>query len=327
MLSTDTEEQVLLVERRKIEPNPDNPRRLFDLRDMVALKKSIKLRGIMVPLIVFRNTSNSDRFTLLDGERRLRCARELKFEEVPVREITKPSKIENIIRMFNIHLVREPWELVPTAYALEKLIKLLEKDGKKTSSTELSKLTGMSVMRVSECKRILKYKPYLHLSLDTNPEKRIGGDFFSQLDLVFDKLKNYPEILDEFPKKKMIDIMITKKQDGTIDNFIKEFRTLKKVLTSESKGVDKRRIVENVKEYIRSGPKKTNSGAKTSSYTAEELYERTSSSIFIENEIIVKAAEITKLLSQIKMEKVKNRREFKQKLINLADKIDDFLGT
>ncbi len=326
MLNTETEGKVLLVKRTKIESNPDNPRKLFDPIDLEALQKSIKFRGIMVPLIAFRNKSDSDIFTLLDGERRLKCAKKLQLEKVPVREISKPNKIENIIRMFNIHNVRVGWELVPTAYALEKLIKLLEKEGKKTSSTELSKLTGMPSIRISECKRIMKYKPYLHLSLDTNPQKRIGGDFFSQLDIVFDKLEKYPEILDEFPKKEIIDIMIEKKQDGTIDNFIKEFRTLKKVLTSEAKGVDKERIIENVKEYISSKSKKTTSGTKSSSYTADQLYERTSSSIFIENEIIVKAAEITKLLSQINITKVKNKLEFKQKLINLADKIDDILG-
>ena len=325
-MSSKTEESILFVKHRNIEPNPDNPRRLFDLVDMDALKKSIKLRGIMVPLIVFRNSPNSDYFTLLDGERRLRCARELKLETVPVREISRPNKIENIIRMFNIHNVREGWEIVPTAYALEKLVKLLEKDGRKTSNTELSKLTGMPNIRISECKRMMKYKSYLHLSLDTNPEKRIGGDFFSQLDIVFDKLDKYPEILEEFPKKKIIDIMIKKKQSGEIDNFIKEFRTFRKVLTSNSKGVEKKRIIQNVKEYIKFEPKKDSSGkTKIRSMSANTLYEKTSSAIFTENEIIKKAAELDKLLSQITYSEIKHKLEFKQRLINLANRIDDLL--
>ena len=325
-MSDESEGAVLIVPRKNIEPNPDNPRRLFDPFDMEALKKSIHLRGIMVPLIVFRNSIGSDKFTLLDGERRLKCAKELRLDEIPVREITKPSRLENIIRMFNIHNVRQPWELVPTAYALEKMVKLLEKEGKKTTNAELSKLTGMTTVRVSECKRIMKYKPYLHLALDSNTEKRITGDFFSQLDLVFDKLEKYPEILEEFPKKKIIEIMIKKKQDGVIDNFITEFRTLKKVLSSSSKGVEKNRIIQNVKSYIKSEPKiSVNKKTKTSSFSVQTLYEKTSESIFTENEIIKKASELDNLLKQIHQSEIKNRREFKQRLLRLQEHIKKIL--
>lgn len=326
-MSTVSEKEILYIKLRKIEPNPDNPRRLFDPVDMVSLKKSIDLRGIMVPIIVFRKQVGRDEFVLLDGERRLTCAKQLGLPNVPAREISKPGKTENIIRMFNIHNVRKGWELVPTAYALDKLIILLEKEGKKTSNSELSKLTGMTTVRVSECKRIMKYKQYLYLSLDTNPEKRIGGDFFSQLDIVFDKLKKFPEILDEIPKKKIIDIMIKKKQDGTIDNFIKEFRTLRKVLESQSKGVEKKRIIENVGEYITSKTHRDKSGkTKTKAITADELYERTSSSIYTENEIMKKVKELEKLLSQIKYSKVKNKREFNKILNSLIIRIKKTLS-
>ncbi len=325
-MSSETEGNVLVVTRKSIEPNPDNPRRLFDPVDMEALKKSIHLRGIMVPLIVFRNSPNSDKFTLLDGERRLRCAKELRLDEISVREITKPNRLENIIRMFNIHNVRQNWELVPTAYALEKMVKLLEKEGKKTTNGELSKLTGMTTVRVSECKRVMKYKQYLHLSLDSNPDKRIGGDFFSQLDLVLDKLEKYPEILQEFSKKKLIDIMINKKQDGIIENILTEFRTLKRVLTSSSKGVEKKRIVENVKNYIKAEPKiSKDTKTRTSSFSAQKLYEQTSESIFTEQEIIKKASELHKLLNQIHYSELTHRLEFKQKLLRLQDRINKIL--
>lgn len=326
-MSEDLDETAPFVNIKHIEPNLDNPRRLFDPEKMEELTKSIHLRGIMVPLIVYKKSEQSDKYVLLDGECRLKCSKYLGLTTVPIREISKPTKTENLIRMFNIHNVRTPWELVPTAFALEKLIHLLEKQGKKTTSTELSKLTGMSPIRISECKRILKYKPYLHLALDSKPEKRISGDFFSQFDLVYDKLKKYPEITKQYPKKKLLEIMIKKKQDGVIDNFIKEFRMLKKILTSDMKGVPKKHIVTNVKEYIKSNPIKKHSTdkTKTKTITIEEIYERTSSIAYVESQVMKKTEDLMELLSDINYSQAKNKKEFKNTLTKLINKITKVL--
>ena len=67
--------QVVEVPPSSIEKNRDNPRMLFDVSDMKELEESISLRGILVPLIVFRKSENKDKFVLLDGERRLKCAK------------------------------------------------------------------------------------------------------------------------------------------------------------------------------------------------------------------------------------------------------------
>lgn len=319
---------VLQVNPRKIEPNPDNPRLLFDDSPMEELSKSIQRRGVMVPLIVFRKSPNSDNFVLLDGERRLRCSIKLGLKEVPVNEIQKPKPAENIIRMFNIHVLREEWELVPMAFALEKLIEILEKDGKKTTNAELAKLTRLPNIRVAECRRILKYKKYLHLSLNPDPKKRIGGDFFSQLDLVVDTIKKYPSILDEFPRKQFIELMIKKKQEGTIVNLIQEFRMFKKILESSKEGVDKKRIIENVKDFLRSEPSKEKDASgkpKTKAMSMQDLYEKTSSSAYTESQIIKTTKTLDELLDKITFNEIKNKAEFKKVLTNLTEKIKQLL--
>jgi len=315
------------IETKNIKPNPDNPRVLFDKDDLASLKKSIQIRGIMVPLIVYRESKNGNQYILLDGERRLKCAKELGKKIVPVHEIQKPTRTENIIRMFNIHNVRKGWEFVPTAYSLDRLVKLLEKEGRKTTNSELSKLTGMSVMRVSECRRVMNYKKYLHLSLDTNPDKRIGGDFFSQLDLVIDKLKKFPEIIEKYPQEKLVQIMINKKQDGTIDNFVSEFRLLKRMLTSDKKGVEKKRIVQSVKDFMDDKPKPSNSKPSKKALSIPDVYERNFSSVYVENEISKNIENLIKLLSQMKYSKSKNKSELKTTLKKLQTKIDKFLDS
>ena len=319
-----TQDKVMVIDIRFVEKNRDNPRLLFDKQDLVALQGSIKLRGIMVPLIVYQE--ESDKYILLDGERRLRCAKALKLPTVPANVIAKPSRAENIIRMFNIHNVRKGWELVPTAYSLDRLTRLLEEEGIAATNKELAKLTGMSIIRVAECKRIMKYKEYHHLSLDEDPEKRIGGDFFSQMDLVFDRLKKFPEIASQYTKKELIEIIVKKKQDGTIENMLYDFRMLKRVLASEKKGISRHRIVNNVTEFLNSKPEKDSNGSPTKpALSMKDVYDRTVSSAFAETEIVNTAKKLEDLLREAKYSKIQNKWAFKASLDSLVSEITNVL--
>ena len=315
--------EVMRIDINTVERNRDNPRLLFDEQDLNDLKESIKLRGIMVPLIAYKE---DDKFVLLDGERRLRCAKALGLREVPANVIAKPSRAENIIRMFNIHNVRKGWELVPTAYSLDLLIKLLEAKNKKTTNQELAKLTGMSTIRVSECRRIMKYQEYHHLSLDDDPNKRIGGDFFSQLDLVFDRLKKFPEIMNQYTRKELIEIIIKKKQDGTIENMLYDFRMLKRVLMAEKKGVPRDRIVSNVTKFLDSRPIIDDKGKYTKpAIPMEEVYESTVSSAITETVVVKAAKKLEDLLKEISFSKVQNKQMLKSSLDSLASEIKHVL--
>lgn len=62
----------------KIKASPFQPRLEFDLED---LKGSILKDGILVPLTVRK--SNEDHYELIDGERRLRLAKELDYKDLP----------------------------------------------------------------------------------------------------------------------------------------------------------------------------------------------------------------------------------------------------
>lgn len=65
------------IDLDKIKPSPFQPRLEFDLED---LKGSIIKDGILVPLTVRR--ANENQFELIDGERRLRLAKELGYQTV-----------------------------------------------------------------------------------------------------------------------------------------------------------------------------------------------------------------------------------------------------
>src|SRR5262245_44044661 len=109
------------VPTEDLAPNPHNPRMLFDRVDLDVLKESIGKVGILVPLTVYRD-SRKGQLVILDGERRWRCAKELKLKSVPVNVVREPSLVQNIVTMFQIHKLRADWELMPTALKLEVLM-------------------------------------------------------------------------------------------------------------------------------------------------------------------------------------------------------------
>ncbi len=93
---------VLLVNVREIDTNVLQPRKQFDETSLKELADSIRLHGIVQPLIVKKKGS---RYFIIAGERRFRAARLAGLEEVPVlvtdydeAEIHEVSLIENIQR-------------------------------------------------------------------------------------------------------------------------------------------------------------------------------------------------------------------------------------
>ncbi len=67
---------------RKLEPNPDQPRRDFDEASLAELADSISKHGLLQPIAV-RPTSTGY-YQIIAGERRWRAARQAGLDEVPV---------------------------------------------------------------------------------------------------------------------------------------------------------------------------------------------------------------------------------------------------
>ena len=161
----------------ELKPNPHNPRMLFDRKPLEILKDSIKRVGILVPLTVYREKRTGCLF-ILDGQRRWICAQDLKLETVPVNEVAEPSLAQNIVTMFQIHKLREDWELMPTALKLEVLMREL----KEKNVARLVELTALDEAVVVRCKKLLYYpKRYQDMMLDADPDKRLKADFFIEL--------------------------------------------------------------------------------------------------------------------------------------------------
>lgn len=91
-----------LLNINKIEPNRLQPRKVFNDDALQELADSIKLHGIIQPIVVQKQ---GDRYMIIAGERRWRAARLAKLKEVPVivkdyseREVYEIALIENLQR-------------------------------------------------------------------------------------------------------------------------------------------------------------------------------------------------------------------------------------
>ena len=75
-------ESTVMLKLSDIEPNPDQPRKLFDEEKLMELAKSISEHGLIQPILV--SPLSNGRYQLVAGERRWRASRIAGLVEVPV---------------------------------------------------------------------------------------------------------------------------------------------------------------------------------------------------------------------------------------------------
>ncbi len=142
-----TGERIQQLETNKIQPNSHQPRRHFDNEAQDELIKSIKIHGIIQPLIVVEARGQ---YQLVAGERRLRAAKTLGLKTVPavVRSVTNQQKLE-LALVENVQ--RQNLNPLEKAHAYKQLI---EEFG--LTQEEVSKKVGQSRATVTNILRLLQ---------------------------------------------------------------------------------------------------------------------------------------------------------------------------
>jgi ParB family chromosome partitioning protein len=100
-----------------IEPNPLQPRRVFQSERLAELAQSIRANGIIQPLVVRKA---GERYQLVAGERRWRAAKLAGVEQVPV--VVQEIPDERLLEITLIeNIQREDLNPIETAIAFERL--------------------------------------------------------------------------------------------------------------------------------------------------------------------------------------------------------------
>lgn len=132
----------------QITADPDQPRRMFELEALEELAQSIKMHGILQPLVV---TPHQGGYQIVAGERRFRAAQMAGLDKVPalVRTLSGIKKLElSLIE----NLQRKDLNVIETATAYLKL-----RDQFNLSLDEIANRVGKkSISTVSNTLRLLK---------------------------------------------------------------------------------------------------------------------------------------------------------------------------
>ena len=145
-----------------IEPNREQPRRMFEEDSLLELADSIKQFGVLQPLLVRKK---GDYYEIIAGERRWRAAKLVGIKEIPViiREYTEQQAVE-IALIENIQ--RENLNPIEEAMAFKRLLEEFS-----LKQDEIAERVSKSRTAVTNSMRLLK--------LDNRVQQMIIDDMIS----------------------------------------------------------------------------------------------------------------------------------------------------
>ncbi len=169
-----SEDKIKMISLNEVVPNPHQPRRDFDQKELEELAESIKNYGVIQPITVRIN--DEDKYELIAGERRLRASKLLKLEKIPAvirdfsnQEMAEVALVEN--------LQRRDLDFLEEARAYQQLLEkfnltqqeLAEKIGKSQSTianklrllnlpTDVRKFLNSPVISERHARALLKLK-------------------------------------------------------------------------------------------------------------------------------------------------------------------------
>jgi len=153
ILSADTEESgVKELRINEIEPNENQPRKIFNDEKLSGLADSIRQYGVVQPLIVKKENNT---YTIVAGERRWRAARLAGLRTVPV--VIKDYSSKQVMEIALIeNLQREDLNPIEEAEAYERLITEFG-----MTQEDVSKTVGKSRPAIANSVRLLSLQDKL----------------------------------------------------------------------------------------------------------------------------------------------------------------------
>src|SRR3990167_5281881 len=140
----------------QIKDNALQPRLHYGEEKLADLIASIKEKGVLQPILV---RESGDNYEVVAGERRLRAARALNLDEVPV-IIKKVSDQESLVIALVENIQREELNPIEEAKAFRRLI-----DDFRLSQEDVAQAVGKNSSTVSNTLRLLKLPDHIQASL------------------------------------------------------------------------------------------------------------------------------------------------------------------
>ena len=280
----------------KIDRNPDNPRIVFRPGELEELQESIRLYGVQVPISVYREHG---RYVLIDGERRWRCASKLNSDNIPALVQKKPLPLQNLLLMFNIHALREQWDLLTVALKLPKIIDLLTNEtGKAPTEREISEKTGLNRAVIRRCKLLMglpqQYKDQILAELEKpKAQQKFTEDLFIELERSLTTVtRAMPEVIPD--REAVRKILLKKFKAGIINNRVL-FRDIGKIARAKKVGGNIDSAADALKKLF-----------EDNNYTIEKAYTDTVGELYAERDIGTRINGLLGMLEDIDVDEIED---------------------
>jgi ParB family chromosome partitioning protein len=276
MSTSASKADLLEISVERIDRNPENPRLYFRPKELETLQGSIAQHGIQVPINVYRK---GQRFILIDGERRWKCALKLNMKTIPALVQDEPSRLTNVLLMFNIHALREQWDLLTIAVKLPRVLELLEEEtGRRPIEAEIIAKTGLTRSIIRRCKLLIdlpeRYREQLLDELDRpKAQQKLTEDFFIEMERAVKTVSNVmPEVIQDIDSVR--DALISKYRRGVIKDIV-DLRYLPRIAKAERVNADANAARQSLARVL-----------KDNAYSIEDAYEQTVSWAYSERDLV-----------------------------------------
>ena len=192
---------VFWIEVEKISPNPYQPRREFDQAKLKDLAESLRMYGILQPLVVtrkevYRDGGMSVEYELISGERRLRAAKLAGIAQVPalIRNGEDDARVKLELAIIE-NLQREDLNPVDRARSFERLSKEFG-----LKQAQIAEKVGKSREYVSNSLRILALPDEMIMALE---EGKISEGHTRPLLMLSDRPQEQVVLFKEIMTKKL----------------------------------------------------------------------------------------------------------------------------
>jgi ParB family chromosome partitioning protein len=301
------------IQTTKIQPNPDNPRLTFRQGELDELQESIRQYGIQVPIAVYKKGTN---YVLIDGERRWRCASKLNLKTIPALIQSQPDPLANLLLMFNIHALREQWDLLTIALKLPKIIDLIVREtNRQPTEAELSTRTGLTRGVIRRCRLLMdlpeKYKSMLLGELKKPKAKQLlSEDLFIEMERSLKTAaRAMPDVVTNIDTAR--DVLVKKYKDKVIDNIV-DFRKVAKIARATIVGVKLTDAQTAIKRLL-TEPR----------YSITQAWQETASEAYAERDIVSRIDSLMSKLDEVGSEAIDD--EVKEKLEELIRRAEGIL--
>ena len=140
--------RVVFLPAKAIQPNPSQPRQLFEQDSLSELAESIRRHGILQPLSVRRLGTS---YELIAGERRLRASLLVGLTEIPCIVMNMDDKESGIACLVE-NLQRQDLDFIEAARGIQKLMQAWP-----MSQEQVARLLGKSQSSVANKLRLLQH--------------------------------------------------------------------------------------------------------------------------------------------------------------------------